>query len=593
MLANICRLLLLTLVLASSNPGHAEDPGPQNFDAQLDRLYKLTHSGTPMEVQQLIDDIESALTGASPAQKARFTLLKSRASGVAGREDEAIALLDSLLSRRGQLPIETELRALTLAANLLVVANEFEAGFQFYRETLELVPAVKAPEARANTWSVAADLHARIGEYATAVEYANRAMDEQPPTVSPRTHCVALELRARPRLAMAQVEAAIQDYRDAVAHCDSVPDHVFGGLARVGLARALRAEGAFDTVHSLLERAIEQLEHSGFIDGELEARTLLAEVLLDQGLINQAREVIDPAATRIDSAADHGAQADIRQVQARLAQADEDRAAVYRYMRDAIELEQQQAQRLRRMRLTMLMSAYDDDAHETEVELLRARNSLTGLDREAHRQQDLALTYGGFGAVTAGLLLTGLLIKTARERQRLKRLSQRDGLTGLYNHTRFFELAQQAFQRARQSAMPFCLIVADVDLFKQVNDEYGHLVGDNVLARAGARFRAAFCSDAIIGRLGGEEFGVALPDCDVDGAVARIEHLRATLNRQRTDDDEPAITMSFGVAEMNREPTLDVLYAHADQALYDAKDAGRNRVITVARIDLGGAEFLT
>jgi len=588
---NICRLFLLILVLTASLPIRAQDLHEQDFDAQLDRLHKLTHSATSAQVRQLIEDMQSALDTVNAAQRARFRMLKARAAAVARRDQEAMALLNELLDQRDRLAVELELRVLTLAANLLIIGNQFEAGFQYYREALELTPEVKSAQPRADTWNVAADFHARIGEYATAVEYANRAMDELDPSVSPRTHCIALERRARALESMNQAQAAIQDYRNAMALCDAIPDNVFAGLVRVGLARALGDDG---DRQPLLEQAIKLLALSEFRDGELAARTLLAEVMLEQRRTDQAREVIEPAVTWVNRRANEVMpSAAFKNVQARLARTEGDNDAIYKHTRKAIELEQQQAQRVRRMRLTMLMSAYDDAARETEVELLRARNAMAGLDSEAHRQQDLALTYGGFGVVAAGILLTGLLIKTARERRRLQRLSQRDDLTGLFNHTRFFELAQQAFQRARQSAMPFALIVADVDLFKQVNDEFGHLVGDSVLARVGARLRAAFGSDAIIGRLGGEEFGVALPDCDIDSAVARIEHLRATLNRRRADDQEPAITMSFGVAELNREPTLDALYAHADQALYDAKDAGRNRVITVARIDLDGAEFLT
>jgi len=581
-------MLLPMLLIVWAGTAHAQD-----LDARLDRLEQLTYRGTPTEIQQRIESMEPALAGASTSRKARFTLLKARAAGVARRNQEAMRLVEELLARRERLSPETELRALTLAANLLIVSNRFAAGFDYYRESLELAPGVKAPVARANTWNVAAGFHTRIGEHATAVEYANRAMAEVERPASPRTHCIALERRARARLAMDEADAAIGDYRDAIELCESVPDIVFAGMARVGLARALRAGGDSQAVQPLLDRAIEQLGRSGFREGELEARMLMAEIMLDRGLAEEARTTLAPALAWLEDDGNAAVRAGIMDLRARLAAAAGDQAAVYEHTRQAIEFERQHAARVRQMRLSMLMSAHDDDARQAEVELLRSRNALAELDREASREQELALTYGGFGVVAAGVLLSGLLIRTARERRRLQRLSERDALTGLFNHTRFFELAQQAFQRARQNAVGFALIVADIDLFKQVNDEFGHLVGDSVLARVGARLRAAFGPDAIIGRLGGEEFGVALPDCDIDSAVARIEHLRATLNRQRIDDAEPAITMSFGVAELGREPTLDVLYAHADQALYDAKDAGRNRVITVARIDLGGTGILT
>lgn len=565
----------------------------QDFPLRLERLEQLTYSGSSQQIEDEIERLEAMLDQADPRQRTRFTLLKARAAALAKDSEQAIDLLDEILADRRGLDPDLELRALNLATNLLVVEDRFEAGFDYFREALELAPGVRASAMRADTYSVAAEFHARIGEYATAIEYANLAMEQVTREEAPRAHCVAMERRARARLGLQQPDQAIADYRTAVDLCQSIPDLVFAGISRIGLAVGLRERGIDEAAESNLERAVEMLARSGFVEGELEARYRLAELMLDQDRLDAAVQVMAPTLPWIETPGSHAIRAGAMRVHARIAALEENQRLEYEYTRRAIEFSQQQAARIRHMRFTLLMSAQDDRARERELELLRSQNALAELDRESRRQEELALTMGGFGAVVAGVLLLALLVKAARDRQQFQRLSQRDGLTGLYNHTRFFELAQQAFQRARQNAMPFSLIVADIDLFKQVNDEYGHLVGDSVLERIGSRLRAAFESDAIIGRLGGEEFGIALVDCDIDTAVARIEHFRATLNRRRSGEDEPAVTMSFGVAELSRERSLDVLYAHADQALYDAKDAGRNRVITVARINLTGGEFVT
>lgn len=584
------QILLAVAVLALAWAG---DASSQNLSERLDRLEQLTYSGSREEITNAIERFEADLAEADARQRVRFILLQARAAALEKDSARAIELLNGLLADRESLDPDLELRSLNLATNLLVVEDRFEAGFDYFREALELAPGVGAPAMRADTYSVAAEFHARIGEYATAIEYANQALDQVDREAAPRAHCVAHERRARSRLGLEQLEQAISDYRAAIDLCESIPDLVFAGTARIGLATGLRRDDSAEAAESNLEKAIEMLSRSGFIEGELEARTRLSELLLDQDRIDEARRVMAPTMPWIEAHGSHAIRAAAMRVHARLAAIEDNERLVYEFTRRAIEFSQQQATRIRHMRFTLLMSAQDDRARERELDLLRAQNALAELDRESRRQEELALTIGGFGAIVAGVLLFALLVKAARDRQQFQRLSQRDGLTGLYNHTRFFELAQQAFQRARQTAMPFSLIVADIDLFKQVNDEYGHLVGDSVLERIGSRLRSAFESDAIIGRLGGEEFGIALIDCDVDTAVARIEHFRATLNRRRSDEEEPAITMSFGVAELSRESSLDVLYAHADQALYDAKDAGRNRVITVARINLTGGEFVT
>lgn len=586
----IQNLLAATLLISL---GWATVAHAQDISARLDQLKQLTYSGSRDEIRERLERLESDLDHANTRQRARFTLIKARSEALEGNSERAIDLLNGLLADRDALDPDLELRALNLATNLLVIDDRFEAGFAYFRDALALAPGVSDPEMRADTYSVAADFHARIGEYATAIEYANQAMDQVNRTEAPRAHCIANERRARARLGLNQLQQAIADHQTTIELCESIPDLVFAAGARIGLATALRRQNRSEEAESNLLRAIDMLSLSGFTEGELEARYRLADLMLDQDRVEDAREVISPTLHWIDMPGGYAVRAGALRVHARIAAIEGDQRSEYEYTRRAIEFRQQYATRIRHMRFTLLMSAQDDLARERELELLRSQNALAEFDRETRWQEELAVTIGGSGAAVAGILLLALLIKAGRDRRQFQRLSQRDGLTSLYNHTRFFELAQQAFQRSRQSAMPFSLIVADIDLFKQVNDDYGHLVGDGVLERIGSRLREAFGPDAIIGRLGGEEFGIALVDFDVDTAVARIEHFRATLNRRRSDADEPSITMSFGVAELTRERSLDELYAHADQALYDAKDAGRNRVITVARINLSGGAFVT
>lgn len=584
-------LALLAMISAACLWSPPARPG--EISDELERLEQRAYSATLDEMAAEIERIEPRMANAAPRLRTRFTLLKARWAALANKTDQALDALTGLLEGETPPDRDLRLRTLNLATNVLIVNDAFEAGFDYFRTALELAPAVEAPKMRADTYNVAAELHARIAEYATAIEYANLAMAEVGLDQAPRHHCIALERRARARQGLGALSAAEADYRRASELCESVPDLIFTGTSLLGLAQTMLErddpEGAEDT----LRRAIDRLARGGFSDGELEARTELARLLLDRGRVDSARSLMEPTWRWIEQSGSRAARARAMEVHARLAEAANDSRSAYEYTRKAAEFGRQHAERTRRMRLTLLLSAQDEQSREKELELLRAHNNVAKLDRESRRQQDLATAYAGAGAAIAGMLLISLLVKAARDRREFQRLSERDGLTGLLNHTRFFELAHHAFQRARHSGTPFTLIVADVDLFKQVNDDYGHLVGDSVLARIGARIRSAFGPGAIVGRLGGEEFGIALSDCDTETAVARIEHLRATLNRQRSDDTEPSITMSFGVAELSRERSLEVLYAHADQALYDAKDSGRNRVITVARINLGAGGFVT
>lgn len=156
-----------------------------------------------------------------------------------------------------------------------------------------------------------------------------------------------------------------------------------------------------------------------------------------------------------------------------------------------------------------------------------------------------------------------------------------DELTGVSNRRRFFELAEQMFAAARRSHAPFSLFLFDVDDFKRCNDRFGHQVGDAVLKCVADIAREHTRGADLLARYGGEEFVVALPETDVEGAMTVAEHIRQGIASARrcVADLEIGVTISGGVAVMQAEDdTLDRLIKRADQALYAAKAAGRNRV---------------
>ena len=143
------------------------------------------------------------------------------------------------------------------------------------------------------------------------------------------------------------------------------------------------------------------------------------------------------------------------------------------------------------------------------------------------------------------------------------------------------ELAKREFGRARRYQRPLAAIMLDIDHFKQVNDTYGHAVGDQVLQAVAARCRETVREIDILGRYGGEEFVVLLLETDLDGARILAERLRQCVVDPpiSTDGGMMKITVSLGVGILDKEcPDLDHLLQRADQALYKSKQDGRNRV---------------
>ena len=176
---------------------------------------------------------------------------------------------------------------------------------------------------------------------------------------------------------------------------------------------------------------------------------------------------------------------------------------------------------------------------------------------------------------------------TARKdmEQQLQRLARTDELTNLANRRHFLEQAEILLKQAKRYHHPYSLMIFDIDFFKRINDNYGHDVGDLVLMELGKESVKTLRTSDVIGRLGGEEFIVAMPETDVEEAFAVAERLRRKLSQMRISTPHGLISfsVSIGLAQMESVDTsLSQLVKKADEAMYVAKGTGRNKVVESA-----------
>jgi diguanylate cyclase (GGDEF)-like protein len=168
-----------------------------------------------------------------------------------------------------------------------------------------------------------------------------------------------------------------------------------------------------------------------------------------------------------------------------------------------------------------------------------------------------------------------------RYHQQLYELASIDALTGLYNRRKFREQLEQTLLKTLETGAPLSLVFVDLDHFKRINDTHGHQSGDEVLRGVAEVVRARLREGDVAGRLGGEEFAVFMPETALAAAADWAEGLRAAVAaaRHRIDALELAVTVSLGVAAWRPErPTSADLMRAADEQLYAAKAAGRDRV---------------
>jgi diguanylate cyclase (GGDEF)-like protein len=161
---------------------------------------------------------------------------------------------------------------------------------------------------------------------------------------------------------------------------------------------------------------------------------------------------------------------------------------------------------------------------------------------------------------------------------RLRTLASHDSLTGALNRGAFEQRLESELARARRGSDTLSLVIFDVDHFKRLNDSFGHAAGDAALRSIGDIVASTMRRSDVFGRLGGEEFGLLLPDTGIAGAAAVADKLRRRFAAPRAE--QRPLTVSFGVAEVHGgASTARAMFDDADRALYAAKRAGRDRVM--------------
>jgi len=239
------------------------------------------------------------------------------------------------------------------------------------------------------------------------------------------------------------------------------------------------------------------------------------------------------------------------------------------------ELEQQGQQTTQRMQVQFETQRFADD--NARLQALRIQQELQlAASKQLVKLQYLALALG------CGLLFLVLfmLYRSRLTARRMHKLAITDELTKLFNRRAIMAKGKEEWQRAARFHHPFSCLMFDVDNFKSINDTLGHAIGDEVLKAIAKILEKLLRKTDYVGRIGGEEFLLLAPETDRLQAITLAERIRIGIqNAEIPGIIDRKITVSIGIAGLHRETSIEQMIQHADQALYAAKESGRNRSI--------------
>jgi diguanylate cyclase (GGDEF)-like protein len=462
---------------------------------------------------------------------------------------------------------------------LRALQGEFAAGMSDVRHSQELFERLKMPQHALTVLNTIATIYNRMGDYGQAVQIYERALRQQHAAGLRRDEAATLYNLARVRQRLGEWDAARAGYAGCLALSREMKYAGGEAHALLGLASVDNASGNPDRALGTLAQAEELQRQTP--DARLNAQIQLARGTALQKLergsealpaLKQAEAVFKQA----DSLEELGATYDeLAIVQAQRG----DYQSAYEYRSEAQAAVETLLRNQLDQRFATLKVEFDTAAKDKENVLLLSQNAA---NRKALTQERRASALQSIVIIMTMMLLgllSMLVVRQRRGARHMRALAMTDELTGAPNRRAVLTHLEGILQRGAQ---PCSILVIDIDNFKSINDQHGHPVGDATLRILTARLGTLVVEPARMGRLGGEEFVVVLPDTGLQDACMVAENIRAqvTLIDLSRWLDTRRMTVSIGVATSTKSDTVSSMLVRADAALYMAKRAGRNCVRT-------------
>jgi two-component system cell cycle response regulator len=220
------------------------------------------------------------------------------------------------------------------------------------------------------------------------------------------------------------------------------------------------------------------------------------------------------------------------------------------------------------------------ERHKIAQNLAEKRSQVQLLELEKQQNDNVIQIYFNIFIITAIFIVIVVMVAQYKTNKKMHLLSIKDSLTGVFNRRYIFEYLEEAIQGRDPDKFSTTVVLIDIDDFKVINDTYGHPVGDDVIRKIAQVGRDVFRQGDIFGRIGGEEFLCILPRTTVLEATKIAERFLALVSSSTmVEGQQDKITVSIGIATLSSQcQDINQLYINADQALYQAKDSGKNQV---------------
>ena len=545
------------------------------FETQLKQADSL-RSANPKKFAELLRLLDSNATGATADQLEQLKYLQAYRLAYVGQYNLAIHKASAIFEQSKT--VELKYRSGLLVTNSYAATRDFGSGLNFLDKTLALQNQISDPELRHDGLNVAAVLYNQLGQHTVALHYTNQILSDKP---TPRAACQAGYLKLEALLSTNALPVENAPIEDVIEQCSELKEAVVANLTRGYLARKLAAQGDKENAIALLTDNLVEIEATGYPYLTSNTHSLLAEYILSTGDMAQAERHAQIAVKQSAGVPFPFSLVSAEKTLYEIALLRNDNLAALKHYKNYAEADKAYLNDVKARELAYQLARHETLQKTQTIDLLNKKNRVLELEQTVTKQK------AHYTAIFLGLLaaLLALIIfwayRTKRMQIAFRHLAETDALTGTSNRDHFTKNVERALIEADKKSEQIAMIMFDLDNFKSINDRYGHSTGDWVLKRVIEVIKPVCRKQDCLGRIGGEEFAILLRASDLESAALMADRFReciAGINTAETGHLFTA-TASFGVTTtLLSGYVFDTLMCQADEALYQSKREGRNRV---------------
>jgi len=546
-----------------------------SIDIQLAHADKI-RSSNPKLFKKIISQLNIQQIQLSLPQKHYLKYLNGYHASLSDKPNRAIEIFNEILSSNADNKIK--FRTNLSLVNVLAVSKNWIAAMPKLNKLLNQLPQIDDQSLVNMAYFIATITYDLYDQYPLVIKYAKKLPFDQ---LNVRDKCFVSFTTTKSKLALHQIKLNNIKEEETFKICKNANEDIMSNLLRTYIARLHNNKNAPAKALAILVPYVKEIEAINYPRLSIEVYAASAHAYLLQHNLERAQTF---ALKVIKNSKGLETTEPVSQAYLslfKIAEQNKNYSLALEYHKKYLATEKAYTDENSAKELAFQIAQHQSLEQQSQIKLLDKQNKLLNIEQQINKSElaNNRLFMSLLSIIVVLLAFFGF--RSYQMQKQLKALSEFDPLTGVYNRGHFTHLAKTALAYAKNTKQDLCVVMFDLDYFKSINDSYGHACGDWALKEVVTAIQMVIRQEDIFARIGGEEFCLILPNCDLPSSIMVVEQYRRVLTEidSIASGQQFSISASFGITDVeNSGYQLEQLLADADTAMYKSKENGRNRV---------------